>query len=88
MKPGDNTPNRHEPNDDLALDRLMQSLANDPPDAFVDAVMREVQIATSVQEKVEPLTFTQWVLLLGGGLLGVSQTGSFVLGLWAASTAW
>ena len=96
MNPSNATPDRHEPDDELELDRLLTVLAHKVPDGFTSAVMREVQaqrlhsvpVSVASHKQAEPLTFIQWVLLLGGGLLGVSQMGSFVLGLWAASAAW
>ena len=81
-------------NDDL--ETLLQTDFLRPPNDFTERVMRRIQPRQYATPRASTAATRRWNLLrrlatatwlVGGGLLGVSQLASFVLGLWLAGSA-
>jgi hypothetical protein len=76
--------------EDKELDRLLQQCELQPPAGFTDKVLQQIPIesvsswqpARTVAGTSLWKSIAQWIGLLVGAALGVSQCLYFVLGLW------
>lgn len=82
------------PMTDSDLDTLLQRALLQPPPDFAQRVLRQLPrqtmpVAAPKQSALWPRL--RWLLaatgLLGGGMLGLSQAGGFVFGLWLGAAA-
>lgn len=83
-----------DPMTDTDLDTLLQRELLQPPPDFAQRVLRQlprqpIPVAPARQPRL--WSRLRWLLaatgLLGGGVLGLSQAGGFVLGLWLGAAA-
>lgn len=76
---------------DTDLDSLLQPALLQPPPDFAQRVLRQLPQQTPVAAPPSPWSRLRWLLaatgLLGGGVLGLSQAGGFVFGLWLSAAA-
>jgi hypothetical protein len=82
---------------DTDLDTLLQRELLQPPPDFAQRVLRQLPRQTmplappKQYKQPTPWSRLRWLLaatgLLGGGVLGLSQAGGFVFGLWLGAAA-
>ncbi|MES2933905.1 MAG: hypothetical protein V4805_10515 [Pseudomonadota bacterium] len=73
--------------DDLALDRLLQSDLLQVPDNFSQRVMSAVYQQPALTKRATLWDKVQWLTVVGTGLLGTVQLAGFIFGIWAAGSA-
>ncbi|MGC4059727.1 MAG: hypothetical protein QM749_02220 [Aquabacterium sp.] len=57
------------------------------PDDFTEQVMRRIDTLPRPTKTSQRRERLQWLALLGGAALGLSQLLAFMFGMWAASAA-
>jgi len=83
------------------LNALLKAHAMKPPSGFTEHLMQNLEQELAVQELPEEKTAREiampvsqssrglealrWLLLAAGGVLGIVQSGSFVMGMWVAT---
>lgn len=98
MQPSQESSTDAERIDEHQLDQLLSEVGQVVPAGFTERVMQQVEVnrvapasidnALPYQTSTQNLTRMQSALVVAGGLIGVSQLGRFLFGMWMTSAAW
>ena len=69
------------------LEKLLVSGPLKVPENFAQQVMQRIDELPLPIHPPQSLEWLQWLALVGGAILGVTQLAGFVFGIWVAATA-